>query len=83
MSVERAVETLRNTVHGENVSVEEDASLIGSIGCRMAAIIGCLGVAIDCTCGRVVALSLTEWVVFVTQVGVLTLSIQRSVDGTR
>ena len=48
----------------------------------MTLVVSCLGVAVDGTIGRIVALSLTEWMVFVTQVGILALGIQRSIDCT-
>lgn len=82
MGIHRTVEALRDTIHGEDISVEEDAAFVGAICCRVAAIIGRFGVTILGTGRRIISLCLTEGMVFVTHVGVLTLSVQRGVDGT-
>ena len=43
--VEGAVETLRDTVLGENIGVEKDAGLVGSVYGRVTTVISCLYVA--------------------------------------
>lgn len=83
MGIHRTVKALRNTVHGKNISIEELAGLIRAVWGRMTAVVSCLGVAVNSTCRGIVPLSLAEWMILVAHVGILTLSVQGSIDGTR
>lgn len=48
----------------------------------MTLVVSCLGIAVGGTCGRIIPLSLTEWMILVAHVGVLTLGVVGSIDGS-
>ena len=83
MGIHGTVKALRNTVHGKNISVEERASLIRAVCGGMARVVACLGVAVRSTGRGIVPLALAEWMVFVAHVGILALSVEGGIDGTR
>ena len=80
--VERAVETLRNTILRENVCVEEAASLKATIGVGVSAVVPGLDCASRSAGRGIVALALAEGEELVAHVGVITLRIKGRVDGS-
>ena len=79
--VKRAVNTLGNVVLGQNVDVEEFASGVAAISVRVLLVIlslrsACLGALVSLETVHVV-----EGEVFVAKVGVVTIWVERSIDG--
>lgn len=78
LGVKRAVGSIRDVVDGDEVGVEEVASVVRAVRARVAVVIGGVGLA----CSRALAGVVDTGEVLHADVGVLTGCVERGVNGT-